>query len=111
MLDMGISRRCAENKETKQVDIFGNINEKELERKLAAEVKSAGGWSIKLLATHVTGLPDRLCLLPGGRAIFVEVKSTGEKPRKIQIHIHKKIRALGFRVEVIDKLEQIQDIL
>ncbi len=86
-------------------------NEKAVERKLSAEVKKAGGWSIKLIPDLVAGLPDRLCLLPGGRVVFVEVKSTGRKPTKIQKFIHAKLRDLGFCVEVIDKIEQIKDLI
>lgn len=85
--------------------------EKYLEKKLASEVRKKGGWSIKILSTHISGLPDRLCMLPGGELFFAEIKTTGEKPRRIQLHIHKKIRALGFRVEVIDRSKQIIEIL
>lgn len=85
--------------------------EKCLERELALRVRKSGGWSIKILSTHVSGLPDRLCMMPGGKLFFAEIKTTGEKPRKIQLHMHKKIRALGFRVEVIDRSKQITEIL
>ena len=85
--------------------------EKCLERELALKVRKLGGWSIKVLSTHVSGLPDRLCMLPGGKVFFAEIKTTGEKPRKIQLYVHKKIRSLGFRVEVIDRSKQITEIL
>lgn len=83
-------------------------SEKILERKLAKKVKQAGGWCLKLPAIHHVGIPDRLCLFDGGEAIFVEVKTTGEKPRKIQLAIHRKLRNLGFTVLVIDKTEEIE---
>lgn len=82
-------------------------SEKVIERKLVEAVKENGGICIKLLSDYFTGLPDRLCLFPGQKAIFVELKTTGEKPRKIQIFVHNKLKALGFRVEVIDTLEGI----
>ena len=85
--------------------------EKILEKKLAVEVKKRGGWAIKLLAGLVSGLPDRLCLLPGGRLFFAEIKETGKKPSKIQKFVHTKIRSLGFRVEVVDSTEKINQIL
>lgn len=77
-------------------------SEKQLERDLKELIESGGGMCIKLLSQHITGLPDRLCLLPGGRAFFVEVKTTGKKPRKIQEFIHEKLRSLGFSVYVLD---------
>lgn len=85
-------------------------SEKLLERKLSKKIESLGGWSIKLLSTYVTGLPDRLCLLPGGKAFFVEVKTTKQKPRKIQLIIHNKLRNLGFKVLIIDTSEQIEKL-
>lgn len=86
-------------------------SEKIIERKLVEAVKNSGGMCIKLLSDYITGLPDRLCLFPGQKAIFVELKTTGEKPRKIQIFIHNKLRALGFRVEVIDTIEGINKFI
>lgn len=86
-------------------------SEKVLERKLCTEVKKLGGLAIKLLSSQMTGLPDRLCLLPGGRVYFVELKSTGEKPTKIQEVIHKRLESLGFEVFVIDSTEGINFFL
>lgn len=57
---------------------------------------------MKLPAIHNAGLPDRLCLFPGGEVVFVELKAFGKKPRKIQVLMHQKLKAMGFRVEVID---------
>lgn len=82
-------------------------SEKALERKLVALVKQKGGLCIKLLCDQFSGLPDRLCLMPGRLAIFVELKSTGEKPRKLQVIRHNQLRALGFRVEVIDTEDKL----
>ena len=86
-------------------------SEKYLEKKLSVRVKQLGGWSVKLVCVHVTGLPDRLCLMPGGRLFFAEIKTTKKKPKKIQLLIHNKIRKLGFEVYVIDTSEQIENIL
>lgn len=86
-------------------------SEKLIEKKLTSEVKAFGGWCLKLLSTHITGLPDRLCLFSGGRILFVELKTTNKKPRKIQLFIHNKLRALGFRVEVVDTSEQIERLI
>ena len=85
-------------------------SEKVLEKKIAAKVKSLGGWSIKMLSTYVTGLPDRICLFPGGKVLFIEVKTTGKKPTKIQERVHERIRKLGFKILVIDNSKQIDDL-
>ena len=86
-------------------------SEKLVDKRLRIEVEKLGGWAIKLSATHISGLPDRLCLLPGGRVVFVEVKTTGQKPRKIQLYVHNKLRRLGFRVEVIDSTEKVKQFI
>jgi hypothetical protein len=86
-------------------------SEKLIEKNLCREVKKIGGWSIKLLSTHLTGLPDRLCLLPGGRLFFIELKTTKKKPTKIQLLIHRKLTRLGFDVYVADSTEVILNIL
>lgn len=86
-------------------------SEKVLEKLLVDEVKKVGGFCFKLLANYVAGLPDRICLLPGGIIFFAEIKTTNKKPTKIQSVIHKKIRNLGFEVFVIDSSKQINAIL
>ena len=86
-------------------------SEKVLEKYLIAEVKSLGGWAVKLLSGLVTGLPDRLCLLPGGVVAFVEVKTTGKKATPRQLIVHKKLMQLGFRVEVLDSKEGINNFI
>ena len=87
-------------------------SEKHLERLLKSTVENTmNGLCLKLLSQHMIGLPDRLCLLPKGRAFFVEVKTTGEKPRKIQEFVHKRLRSLGFRVYVLDSSLVLHTIL
>jgi hypothetical protein len=86
-------------------------SEKIIERKLVELTKQKGGLCIKLLTYQFIGLPDRMCLFPGGKVIFVELKSTGEKPKKIQINVHKMLRNLGFRVEVVDTIRGVENLI
>ncbi len=82
-------------------------SEKLLERKLSNLVKKAGGLSIKIPALHFAGIPDRLILMPLGKAYFVELKTTKQKPRPIQLIVHNQLRKLGFRVDVLDNSTDI----
>lgn len=66
-----------------------------------------GGMCLKLLTNFVTGLPDRLVLLPDREIYFVELKRKGKTPRKIQAYIHRRLMALGFEVLVIDSVESV----
>lgn len=86
-------------------------SEKVIERKLVEAVKANGGMCIKLLCDNLLGLPDRMVLMPHGKIAFVELKTTGLKPRRIQVFMHKKLRALGFRVDVIDTTEGINNFI
>ena len=86
-------------------------SEKVIERKLVKLCKDNGGLCIKLLSFHINGLPDRLCLFRPAKAIFVELKSSKQKPRAIQVFMHEKLRALGFRVEVIDSVSQVENLI
>lgn len=86
-------------------------SEKTIERKLREACTAQGGMCIKLLTDQYIGLPDRMCLFPNGKIVFAETKSTGKKPRKIQLVVHEKLRSLGFDVRVIDRLEQIKSLL
>lgn len=80
-------------------------SEKVFERTLSKYVNNMGGIAVKLLSQFVNGLPDRLYLIPGGHALFIEFKSTGKKPTKIQEHIIDRIRKVGFTVLVVDSPE------
>lgn len=86
-------------------------SEKKLEKKLVSEVKRIGGWCIKMLTNHITGLPDRLCLFPDGIVVFVEVKTAGEKPKRIQTLVHSRLTRMGFEVLVIDSSDQIKEFI
>lgn len=85
-------------------------SEKVFERTMSKYVESKGGMAIKLLSQFINGLPDRMYLLPGGTAIFVEFKSTGCKPRPIQCVILDRIAALGFNVRVVSNPEEYDDL-
>lgn len=86
-------------------------SEKLVERKLVELVKINNGMCIKLLCDQLMGLPDRLCLFPNHKMAFVETKTTGQKPRRIQAYMHNKLRALGFRVEVIDTIKGVEQFI
>jgi hypothetical protein len=81
--------------------------EKQIESRLKKSVKNAGGLCLKFTSPNYNGMPDRLVLLPDERIAFVELKSNGQKPRALQLARHKMLKRLGFKVYVIDDVEQI----
>ena len=87
------------------------MREKQIENKLASEVKKAGGIALKFVSPSFDGMPDRLVLIPDGHVAFVELKAPGKKPRPLQLARHRLLRSLGFRVYVINSVEQIGGML
>lgn len=86
-------------------------NEKDVERALVLGVEKRGGMCIKMLCNLQTGLPDRLVLLKDKSPVFVELKSTGKKPRRMQTIVHRQISQLGIQVYVFDTIKQVNDFL
>ncbi len=82
------------------------MKESRVEKVLGWEVKDRGGWAIKFLPS-VSGLPDRIVLLPGGRIYFVELKSPTGTVKPHQTVIHNRLRRLGFEVLVLNTTERI----
>ena len=87
------------------------MREKQIENKLATEAKKLGGIALKFVSPSLDGMPDRLVLMPDGHIAFVELKAPGKKPRPLQLSRHRLLRSLGFRVYVIDSVEQIGGML
>ena len=86
------------------------MREKYIEQQLTKKAKQRGGLCEKW-NSGTAGWPDRLILLPDGKVGFVEVKAPGKKPRALQLHRHKQLRALGCPVFVLDNTEEIGGIL
>ena len=87
------------------------MRERDIERKLIQAVRRTGGLALKFVSPGFNGVPDRLLLFMGGRVAFVEVKAPGQKPRPLQVHRMEQLRKLGFKVFVVDDVEQIGGII
>ena len=93
------------------LNIKQKMNEKLLEKKLRIEVKKLGGIALKFGTTYHTGMPDRIVLMPGAEASFVELKSTGKKPTALQIKALGELAGFGFKTAVIDSQERLDEFL
>lgn len=87
------------------------MQEAVIEKRLKKEIEKIGGKALKFVSPGVTGVPDRIVLLPLGKIIFIELKAPGEKPSPIQEYRAKEYRRLGFRVECIDSVEKIMELI
>lgn len=87
------------------------MEESKIERKLKKEVESIGGKAIKFVSPGMSGVVDRIVLLPEGRIYFVELKAPGKKLRPLQEYRAKELKTLGFDVRVIDTYEKIDEFI
>lgn len=85
------------------------MSEKALEQALRQAIQADGGICWKLVSPGVDGVPDRLCL-KAGRAVFVEVKAPGKRPRPLQQRRMRQLRERGFTCLVIDSMSQIEEV-
>lgn len=79
-----------------------------IEKRLKKEIELIGGKALKFISPGVSGVPDRIVLLPHGRIVFIELKAPGKKLRAMQEYRAKELRALGFDVRVIDSIDKIK---
>ena len=87
------------------------MKEIDIERKLVNKIKLKSGLCLKFVSPSFTGVPDRIVLMPNGIIYFVETKAPGGKPRPRQAYVHKQLRNLGFKVIVIDSLDNLNSFL
>ena len=87
------------------------MNEKSIEDYLRDKVKAIGGKAYKFVSPGNAGVPDRLVCLPGGQAIFVELKASGKKPTALQTLQQRKISSLGFEVLNIDSKTGVDEFI
>lgn len=108
---------------------------REIEKYLRDRVKELGGEVRKVRWVGRNGAPDRLVMLParpagmeiekiicglptrwrrltdGPTAVWVELKKPGEKINPHQAREHARMRKMGQRVEVVDSLERVDEVL
>ena len=85
--------------------------ERDIEAHLVEGVKRLGGVAYKFTSPGRRNVPDRLCVLPGGRVVFVELKAPGKKPTAGQAREHRRLWDLGFPVRVCDSIEAVDAVL
>ena len=71
--------------------------EKDIERKLKNLVEKYGGRCLKWTCPGWKGVPDRICLFPGGHVVFIELKRPKRgKVAPLQEWWRDELRRLGF---------------
>jgi hypothetical protein len=80
------------------------MRESLIEQNVCAAARK-NGWLVHPKAAAGTrGWPDRT-FTRSDRLIFVEFKAPGQKPTRLQSHMHQKLKTQGYEVHVIDSVE------
>lgn len=87
------------------------VSEKAIERYLVERARVAGALCLKYSNPNMTGYPDRVLVTPGGGVVWVELKSRGRRPAKIQLARMAELTRMGHRVEVIDNRPDVDELI
>lgn len=85
--------------------------EKDLEKYFVNQVKNAGGLVYKFVSPGHSGVPDRLIIMPSGRAFFAELKAPGGKLRPLQDKEISRLVHHGINVYLLDSKEQVDELM
>lgn len=95
----------------KNIVRHAEVSEKVIEKYLTERVRQSGGLCLKYANMNVAGYPDRIVLLPGNWTAWVELKSKGKKPARLQELRMEALRHLGQRTAVIDSRDGVDGLI
>lgn len=84
------------------------MREKDIEQKLRQAIKEMGGRAYKFVSPGNIGVPDRMVCLPGGRLIFVELKTESGRLTPVQQAQIGYLKNLGQDVRVLYGLADVE---
>lgn len=85
--------------------------EREIESYLNENVKKRGGRSYKFMSPGNSGVPDRIVVFPGGRVVFVELKTETGRLSALQVAQIRRLERLGADVRVLYGLDDVKEFL
>ena len=89
----------------KKLFVMLNIKESTIESKVCRYARSLGWLAYKFTSPSFKGVPDRI-FIRKGVIFFIEFKSLGKKPTKLQAKTIDRIRSQGFDVYVVDNIDK-----
>ena len=114
------------------------MRERDIEKYLVQQAKALQGEVRKVTFIGHRGAPDRLLMVPERKrvawgspgeifkvleieytyqevfpaeTVWIELKAPGKKPEPHQLREHERMRKMGQRVEVIDSLEGVDELM
>ena len=87
------------------------MRESEVERVLVDGIRKLGGRAFKWVSPGNAGVPDRIVVLPGYPAVFVELKTVTGKLTPLQRVQLKRLKDLGQTVMVLYGENEVAEFL
>ncbi len=98
-------------KKVENIVRHSEVSEKAIEAYLVRRCKESGLLCLKYSNANTTGYPDRVVCLPHCNVVWVELKSKGKKPTKLQEIRHQELQELGHQVFVINSKEGVDKLI
>lgn len=87
------------------------MRERTVEQHLVHGLEKIGVSCIKFIPDLMRGMPDRMVLLPGGRIIWVELKTDTGHLETIQQVRHRELEKAGQIVKVVWSVEEADNLI
>ncbi len=85
--------------------------ERDVEKYFRNQIAKHGGLALKFESPGFIGVPDRLCLFPGGVIEFVEMKRSGGKLTPWQIRAHEIFTKFGVNVHTVYSRDDVDKFI
>lgn len=86
---------------------MSDLRERDVEKMLVQGVKKLSGIAYKWVSPGNSGVPDRIVILPGGRVIFVELKTKHGRLSEVQKAQIKRLTERGCEVHTLYGIEDV----
>ena len=87
------------------------MRERTVEQHLVKSLDKIGVPCVKFLPDLQRGMPDRIILLPGGKVVWVELKTESGSLSEIQKIRHRWLQQVGQIVKVVWSVEEADKLI
>lgn len=84
------------------------MKESAIEARLVRMVRDRGGLCYKFVSPGNPGVPDRIVITPGGRTIYVELKTEVGRLSNLQKWQRSELEKRGADIRVLKGLDQVK---
>ena len=85
--------------------------EADVEQRFVRLVREHGGLCYKFVSPGNPGVPDRIVILPAGRVLFVELKSSIGRTKKLQNYQIERLSTYGVPTYVLRGIDEVKGFI